>query len=143
MRATVRRRGLRPCRGRCVRDHALEQIAALLNASSLLAADLSYLAILAPVAEELVLRGATFARANATLGPAGAILVTRDHFLCFELSSGFPLATTRRLHPGERRDDLGRVGGRAGRSRSGLRQAVALLGEARRRHGRPDRLGAG
>ena len=47
----------------------------------------------------------------------------------------------RRLPAGERRLDLGRVGGRAGRSRAGLRQAVALVGEAGRRHGRPDRLG--
>ena len=40
------------------------------------AAWLAYLAILAPVAEELLLRGEAFARASAAVGPAGAILVT-------------------------------------------------------------------
>ena len=40
------------------------------------AAWLVYLAILAPVAEELLLRGEAFARASAAVGPVGAILVT-------------------------------------------------------------------
>jgi hypothetical protein len=48
----------------------------------------------------------------------------------------------RRRPAGQRRDDLGRVGGRARRSRPGLRPAMALLGQARRRQRRPDRVAA-
>ncbi|MGH1570765.1 lysostaphin resistance A-like protein [Methylobacterium sp. P31] len=51
------------------------------------AAWLAYLAILAPVAEELLLRGEAFARAHAALGPAGAILVTAIIFAAAHVSS--------------------------------------------------------
>ena len=51
------------------------------------AAWLAYLAILAPVAEELLLRGEAFARARAVLGPAGAILVTAVIFAAAHISS--------------------------------------------------------
>ncbi|WP_175544089.1 type II CAAX endopeptidase family protein [Methylobacterium sp. UNC378MF] len=48
---------------------------------------LVYLAILAPVAEELLLRGEAFARANAVVGPAGAIVVTALIFAAAHISS--------------------------------------------------------
>ena len=45
----------------------------------------------------------------------------------------------RQISQRPRRADLGRMGGRARRSRPGLRPAVALVAGARRRHHRPDR----
>ena len=51
------------------------------------AAWLAYLTILAPVAEELLLRGEAYARAEAALGPAGAILVTAVIFAAAHVSS--------------------------------------------------------
>ena len=51
------------------------------------AAWLAYLAILAPVAEELLLRGEAFARAQAATGPVGAILVTAMIFAAAHVSS--------------------------------------------------------
>ncbi len=51
------------------------------------AAWLAYLTILAPVAEELLLRGEAYARADAALGPAGAILVTAVIFAAAHVSS--------------------------------------------------------
>jgi membrane protease YdiL (CAAX protease family) len=51
------------------------------------AAWLVYLAILAPVAEELLLRGEAFARASAAVGPVGAILVTAIIFAAAHISS--------------------------------------------------------
>jgi membrane protease YdiL (CAAX protease family) len=51
------------------------------------AAWLAYLAILAPVAEELLLRGEAFARAQAAVGPLGAILVTAIIFAAAHISS--------------------------------------------------------
>ncbi|MCJ2099093.1 MULTISPECIES: CPBP family intramembrane glutamic endopeptidase [Methylobacterium] len=51
------------------------------------AAWLAYLAILAPVAEELLLRGEAFARAQAAVGPLAAILVTALIFAAAHVSS--------------------------------------------------------
>jgi len=51
------------------------------------AAWLAYLAILAPVAEELLLRGEAFARAQSAVGPVGAILVTAIIFAAAHISS--------------------------------------------------------
>jgi hypothetical protein len=80
----------------------------------------------------------------------------------FDLSEGFPLLTTKKLHlqvdhpgaalvparrhqcplaAGARRLHLGRVGRRRRRPGPGLREAVAQLGRARRPGDRPDRLG--
>ena len=50
------------------------------------AAWLAYLAVLAPFAEELLMRGEAFARARAVLGPAGAILATAFLFAGAHLS---------------------------------------------------------
>ncbi|WP_267358043.1 MULTISPECIES: CPBP family intramembrane glutamic endopeptidase [unclassified Methylobacterium] len=51
------------------------------------AAWLAYLTILAPVAEELLLRGEAFARAQAAVGPVAAILVTALIFAAAHVSS--------------------------------------------------------
>ena len=51
------------------------------------AAWLAYLAVLAPVAEELLLRGEAFFRVRAVLGPAAAILVTASVFAAAHISS--------------------------------------------------------
>jgi uncharacterized protein len=51
------------------------------------AAWLAYLAILAPVAEELLLRGEAYARASAAVGPIGAVLVTAVIFAAAHVSS--------------------------------------------------------
>ncbi|MGH1587802.1 CPBP family intramembrane glutamic endopeptidase [Methylobacterium sp. P5_C11] len=51
------------------------------------AAWLAYLAILAPVAEELLLRGEAYARTEAVLGPRAAILVTAIIFAAAHISS--------------------------------------------------------
>ncbi|WP_409566921.1 CPBP family intramembrane glutamic endopeptidase [Methylobacterium sp. J-048] len=48
---------------------------------------LLYLAVLAPVAEELLLRGEAFARAREALGPVGAVLVTAVIFAAAHVSS--------------------------------------------------------
>ncbi|GJD96710.1 CPBP family intramembrane glutamic endopeptidase [Methylobacterium iners] len=52
-----------------------------------LAAWLAYVVVLAPTAEELLMRGEAFARARAFLGPAGAIMVTAALFALAHLSS--------------------------------------------------------
>ena len=80
----------------------------------------------------------------------------------FDLTDGFPLVTTKKLHlrvdrpraavvpegrdqhrlpEGQQGRHLGRVGRRGRRPRPGLRQAVAQLGRRRRRRDRPDPLG--
>jgi uncharacterized protein len=62
------------------------------------AAWLVYLAVLAPVAEELLLRGESFARARAVLGPAGSVLATALVFAAAHVSS-FGLARPVSLLP--------------------------------------------
>ncbi len=52
-----------------------------------LATWLTYVVVLAPTAEELLMRGEAFARARAFLGPAGAIMVTAVLFSMAHLSS--------------------------------------------------------
>lgn len=52
-----------------------------------LAAWLLYVVLLAPTAEELLMRGETFSRARAFLGPAGAILLTALLFSLAHLSA--------------------------------------------------------
>lgn len=52
-----------------------------------LAAWLVYVVLLAPTAEELLMRGETFSRARAVLGPAGAILLTATLFSLAHISS--------------------------------------------------------
>ncbi|WP_246692384.1 MULTISPECIES: CPBP family intramembrane glutamic endopeptidase [unclassified Methylobacterium] len=54
---------------------------------SAVAAWLLYLAVLAPVAEELLLRGEAFARARDALGPLGAVLITAVIFAAAHVSS--------------------------------------------------------
>ena len=61
--------------------------AAKILARAAVAAWLAYLAILAPVAEELLLRGEAFARAQAAVGPLAAILVTALIFAAAHVSS--------------------------------------------------------
>ncbi|MDP4005317.1 CPBP family intramembrane glutamic endopeptidase [Methylobacterium sp. NEAU K] len=51
------------------------------------AAWLVYLSVMAPMAEELLLRGEAFARARVALGPAGAILVTAVIFAAAHIST--------------------------------------------------------
>ncbi|MDP4025358.1 CPBP family intramembrane metalloprotease [Methylobacterium sp. NEAU 140] len=62
------------------------------------AAWLVYLALLAPVAEELLMRGELYARAREGLGPAGAILATAAIFAAAHVSS-FGLARPVSLVP--------------------------------------------